>query len=136
MGLGCLFTQISVIWLFSALLNKCSLLFIQLFLVYCLTYCSIIFNLGLFVWIVCDYQLFYITVFNCLWLYQAVIHEVCPAIVRDFGWSVGRSVHWSCFCKLFLTIGSSNCKQSKTKSTFLIDYALVFNHPPWVHLRA
>ena len=53
---------------------------------------SIVLGLGLPVRIVCDYWLFCITVLDCLWLHQAVVCQVCRAIVRDFDWSVGQSV--------------------------------------------
>ena len=49
---------------------------------------------------------------------QAVVCRFCWVIVCDFGGLVRRSVPWSYSCKLFLTIGSSNCKRSKTKSIF------------------
>ena len=57
---------------------------------------------------------------NCFWL-------IVRPVARSFS---------ACTCESFLTIGSSNCERSKTKSTLLIDRALASNHPPWVHLRA
>ena len=59
-----------------------------------------------------------ITVLDYSWLCQAVIHWFCRAIVYNFGQSVGLLALWPCLCKLFLTIGSLNYKQSKTKSIF------------------
>ena len=61
---------------------------------------------------------FCLTVLNCSQLCRAVICQFCQAIVCNFSWSVDRSVPQPGVCKLFLTIGSSNCKQFKTKSIF------------------
>ena len=58
-----------------------------------------------------------VTVLNCPRLYRAVVCQVCWAILRNFGGLVGWLVG-SCLCKSFSTIGSSNCKRSKTKSIF------------------
>ena len=58
-----------------------------------------------------------VTVLDCPRLHQAVVCRICQAIMRDFGGLVARSVGF-CLCKLFLTIGSSNCELSKTKSIY------------------
>ena len=78
----------------------------------------------------------YVTILNCPWLHRAVTHWLCRVIMRDFGWSVRWLISWPCLCKLFLTIGSSNCKRFKTKSTLLIDCALASNYLPRVYLQA
>ena len=60
---------------------------------------SIVLSFGLLVEIVCDYWLFCVTVFDCLWLHQTVVYWVCRVIVRNIGllvgWLVGRSLVWS-----------------------------------------
>ena len=38
------------------------------------------------------YRLLCITIFNCSWLHQKVVCQVCRAIVRDFGWLLSQSV--------------------------------------------
>ena len=98
--------------------------------------CLIVLSLNLPVWIVRDYLLLCVTVLDCPWLHQTVVCQVCRAIMRNFDRSIGRLVPWPYLCKLFLTISSSICKRSKTKSTLLINFTLASNHPPWVYLRA
>ena len=58
-----------------------------------------------------------VTVLDCLRLHRVVVCQVYRAIMHDFGGSVGWPVGF-CSCKLFSTIGSSNCKRSKTKSIY------------------
>ena len=56
-----------------------------------------------------NYTQLCLTVLNCPWLHQAIVYWVCRVIMHDFG----RLVNWLfgfSLCKLFSTIGSSNCK--------------------------
>ena len=102
-----------VVQSFLVLLNRCFQLVIWLLSVYCLAYCSIgCLQLCLFTALVLC-----VTVLNYPWLHQAVVCQG-QAIVRDFGRLRGQSILWPCLYKLFLTIGSPNCKYTKLISIY------------------
>ena len=130
MVFGCLFTWLLIVWLFLVYhLACCSIGYLQLCLFTTLFAC----NFGLLhnrFWLssaspsncllglLSNRAQLCVTIFNCFWLCQGVVCWFCQAIVCNFGWLVGWLTPWPCLCKLFLTIGSLNCKRSKTKFIF------------------